>query len=256
MSSNGDDIRRALDTLSREASPLREMPREMLTAEADRRRGRRRVRIAAAATAVAVSVGGLGVLAAVVRESGSPGPSAAAPLPGGAPSWGAQEPGLFTCGRPIGLPTTTERFEGFGLLPLTVERPTETPDGPPRVTSALGPRSSTGLNATEVYPTVLVLRDGVVVGGPVQAGALPPGRPLPNVDWFPSDQTIRALAPTWLCGAVSWQQVWADPGRYTVALVMTPPKTPGNQAADRPIDAFHPLLISTAPLVDARDSRS
>ncbi|MGC0422055.1 hypothetical protein [Embleya sp. AB8] len=247
MSSNGDDIRRTLDTLSREASPLREMSREALMAEADRRRRRRRLRIAGAATAMAVTVCGVGVFAAVVRKSPSPDRSAGAPVLGSVPSWGAQEPGLFTCGQPIGLPTA-ERFDGFALSPLTVERPVETSDGPPRVTTTLGPPSATGLDATEVYPTVLVLRDGVVVGGPVQAGALPPGRPLRSPDWRPSDQTIRQAAPTWLCGGVTWQQVWADPGRYTVALVMTPPTADGNRPVGRAIDASYPLLISMAKL--------
>lgn len=201
---------------------------------------------------MAVAVCGVGVIAAVVRGAGSadPSTSATAPTPRDAPAWGAQEPGPFTCGRPLGYPTT-ERYDGFGLSPLTIERPPGAPDGPPRIVAELTPSSPTGLNATEVYPVVLVLRDGIVVGGPVRAGALGPGRPLRSPTWVPSDQTIRDLAPAWLCGAVTWEQVWADPGRYMLALVMTPPTTDGNRPGSRAIDASYPLLISTARL-DAR----
>ncbi|GCD96837.1 hypothetical protein [Embleya hyalina] len=254
MSSNGDDIRQALETLSREASPLREMPGEALVKEAGRRRRRRRLRGAGMATAAAMTltVCGVGVFAVAARKSTSPHPSAAVPVPGDTPSWGAQEPGLFTCGRPIGLPTT-ERFDGVGLSPLTVERPTEAPDGPPRVTAALSLPRPVGLDSTEVYPTVLVLWDEVVVGGPIQAGGTPAGRPLRSPDWPLGDRTIRQLAPDWLCGAATWQQVWADPGRYTLALVMTPPKAQGTRIGDRPLDASNPLLIAKLPLAIALD---
>ncbi|MFI1585578.1 hypothetical protein [Embleya sp. NPDC020630] len=245
MNSSRDDIRHALDTLSHEARPLREMPRETLTREADRRRRRRRLRTAAAATAVAVC--GVGVVAAIVRgaDSADRSTSAAAPTPPDAPAWGTQEPGPFTCGRPLGYPTT-EQFEGFGLSPLRIER--TAPDGPPKVEADLESPSPNGLNATEVYPVVVVLRDGIVVGGPVEAGALPPGRMLRSPDWPAWSRTIRQPTPAWLCGAVTWQQVWAEPGKYTVALVMTPPTTDGNRPGGRAIDASNPLLISTARL--------
>ncbi|WP_126635437.1 hypothetical protein [Embleya hyalina] len=192
------------------------------------------------------------MIAAVARGAGSVDPSttAAAPIPRDAPAWGPQEPGPFTCGRPIGYPTT-ERYDGFGLSPLTIEHPAGAPDGRPTAVATLTPSSPTGLNATEVYPVLLVLRDGIVVGGPVQAGARGPGRLLRSPTWGPGDQTVRDLAPAWLCGAVTWEQMWAHPGRYTPALVMTPPTTDGNRPGSRAIDASYPLLISTARL-DAR----
>ncbi|MET7299972.1 hypothetical protein [Embleya sp. NPDC005575] len=246
---DGDDVRRALDTLSREVRPLREMPHRDMVAEAGRRRRRRRLRTAGAA--VAVTLCAAGTLAAVAYGSDSadpPAPVAAPPTSGGA-SWGAQEPGPFTCGQPIALPTA-ERFEGFGLSGLSTERPADSLDGPLRVTATLDSPAPVGLIATEIYPMVLVLRDGIVVGGPTQAGALGPGRPLVLPDWDASKRppTIRQSAPDWLCGALDWRQVWADPTRFTVALVMTVPTADPTRPTFVPIDASHPLLISRAPL--------
>ncbi|WP_406290622.1 hypothetical protein [Embleya sp. NBC_00896] len=249
MSSNGDDVRRALDTLSREAGPLREMRHEHLVAEAGRRRRRRVVRTAGAAIAMAVCC--VGTLAAVLHGSGPDSATSVAgpPTPGGKASWGAQEPGLFTCGQPIGLPTA-ERFEGFGLSAVSTERPANPIDGPLRVMTILDAPAPAGLRATKVYPTVLVLRDGLVVGGPVQAGALGPGRPLALLDWDASKGpvTIRQIAPTWLCGVLDWQQVWADPTRYTVALVMTTPTADPTSRPSDVIDASNPLLIAQVKL--------
>ncbi|WP_161358327.1 hypothetical protein [Streptomyces sp. SID3343] len=227
------------------------MPAEELVAEAEqRRRGRRRLQMAGTAVAVTLCVMGAFATTMVGSDPSDRPAPVAAPSPAEQGSGIEQEPGPFTCGRPIESPVV-ERLDGFDLLGLTIERTADV-DVPPLVSVTLEAPAPMRLNATKVYPTVLLLRDGVVVGGPVRAGALGPGRPLRFVDWDPAYEwpaKIRQPAPDWLCGQLSWQQVWANPSHYTLAVVMTPPKAsaggplPSNETSST-------LLISKVALDD------
>jgi hypothetical protein len=159
-----------------------------------------------------------------------------------------QRPGPLTCGRPIPYPTA-DQADGFSLTLKSLRR--DAPDGPPQVSFTINAPEPVGLNPTEVYPTVLLLRDGIVVGGPIPPGV--PGRvqQLPLYLWEPGpggSVLVEELAQPWLCGMTSWGEVWAQPNRYDLAIVMTPPTTdpgPANSESGAP---SKPLLMASSSL--------
>jgi len=239
---NDEEIRHLLQTTAAQAGPLN------LTADpqraASRRRRLRRVRTSAAcAAAVCATL----LTAGLWQAGGGKGDDDTA---GPAQSTGpvAQETGHFTCGQPIPYPTV-EKENGFSISLTTLHR--DSPTGPPQVTFTINAPEPTGLNPTEVYPTVLLLRDGIVIGGPVPDGGLGPGRMLRLPLWGPQygwPITAQQSVQSWLCGVTTWDEVWAHPDRYDLAVVMTPPSEnpePGNSGFSVPAG---PLLMALAPL--------
>ncbi|WP_406278764.1 hypothetical protein [Embleya sp. NBC_00896] len=151
------------------------------------------------------------------------------------------------CGRPIAGHTVSEA-DGFSVTIRSVH--VERPDLPAEVEAVINAPTPMGMNPSEIYPTVLVLRDGVVVGpGRMKSRML--REPLwgPRYEW-PAVERQRATEG--LCDD-TWANVWAHPSRYELAVVMTPPRT--GPATGSPVTTEddlgdRPVLIAKARLSD------
>lgn len=220
------------------AGPLERVDVPRVLQAATRRRRRRKVRAGVVSVAVVGAV--VTAVALTGAEQGHEAP------PGGgekARVAGPQEPGYFTCGQKIPWDVVGARSDGLTLTADSlrrdypdgqVHRPSwASPDGPPILTYRLESERNVGLDPTQIDPTVLILRDGVVIGGPMPAeekfrqremnyanpaiGAYlygPPYQPWPVMG--------SRQATWWLCDLADWDELWANPERYSVAVVMTP----------------------------------
>ncbi|WTW94262.1 hypothetical protein OG216_13070 [Streptomycetaceae bacterium NBC_01309] len=118
-----------------------------------------------------------------------------------------------------------------------VDRPSwASPDGPPILTYRLESERNVGLDPTQIDPKVLILRDGVVIGGPMPSDEQLRQREIPvaypaiggyvyGSPYLPWPVVESRQANWWLCDLADWDELWANPERYSVAVVMTPLST-------------------------------
>lgn len=248
------EIQRMLGAEAERASSLPQGFEDEITTRVTRARRARNVRTASAAVA---SVLAAGLLTASLRDSAPTGGSdavagtpvtshsgAPASLPG--PGEG-QEPGFFTCNRPVPFATVTEA-DGFSLT-LTSHR--KDTDAAPWIGFDINQPHVQGLSPTEIPPTVVLLRNGVVVGGPVPVGGLIRVKQPAGTVWLPESSgriQVEVKAQSWLCGKTTWQQVWTHPDEYTLAVVMTTP-TVGPEPEFTGFGTItRPVLVAEAPL--------
>ncbi|GLW54090.1 hypothetical protein [Kitasatospora phosalacinea] len=213
---NPEEIRERLSGAAESAGPP-ELDTALLVRRV--RRGRLARRALTGGTALALAAAA--VLGAV-RWSGSGG--AVGPA-------GAADPlrGPYVCGQRLPVEGASATAGG---ITLSVSAARGAGDGSgPEVTAGFGAdRVLTVIGAPPQYLEALYLRDGVVVGGgpllnapgdrSVQSGnyaghryLLAPGPPL----------AVPLGARDRLCPSVAWPQVWAEPGRYEVALLVSLP---------------------------------
>ncbi|MYV98503.1 hypothetical protein, partial [Streptomyces sp. SID3343] len=139
----------------------------------------------------------------------------------------------IACGQPLPVRPTSAAFDGTEVAITKVTYPSAY--GPPEVSYRLRFAVAATRRAGHVEPQVLVLRDGVVVGGPRPAAtAVEPPHGMKRVgesEW-PAKTTITLdeSAPTSLCGLTDWAAIRSDPTRYRIAVVLSPPRR-GTQPA-------------------------
>lgn len=254
----------ALAEEAENAGPLKRVDVPRVLRAVTRRRRRRTVR---AGLVAAVVAGAVVAAVSVARPDGDSSVRAAGP----------QEPGYFTCGQPIPWNVVGSRSDGLTLSIESVRRdhpdgqvnrpPWASPDGPPIVTYRVESERDVGLDPTQVHPSVLILRDGVVVGGPLAADeelqrrdsgnyVVPAiGAPLYGPPWRPWPVVEQRQANWWLCDLADWDELWAAPERYSVAVVMTPLATAMRGSGGLNVDYTRldrPLMMVEVPLSRAQ----
>jgi len=167
----------------------------------------------------------------------------------------AEEPGAFRCGDPLpGTPART--LDGFTLRATGVRDPRD--GGPPTLDFTILAPAPADLDASALRPTVLVLVDGRIVGGP-----LPPemaeslvGSVAPRWPAREGPITDELRAPDRLCGTTTWPQLLAAPESVELGLVMSPPAPAWTDKSQppptTPTRLFNPdtdpYLAATTPL--------
>ncbi|WTW94260.1 hypothetical protein OG216_13060 [Streptomycetaceae bacterium NBC_01309] len=278
---DGRRLAAALDEEAERAGELGAVDGRHVAVASDRRHRRRTAAFAgAAATVAAALVAGIAVLAPGTSDPPATTVAESTPTPTPRPTGGEaalaadpQEPGYFTCGQPIRWNIVGPKSDG---LTLTIESLSREPPGgrptapqwspadwPLFVTYRLESERNVGMDPTDVYPMVLILRDGVVIGGPMAADeelrmrdmgkhVVPAvGAFLYGPNWRPWPVVEAKAANSWLCGLAKWDDLWANPERYSVAVVMTPLATvwrdyKGPNADFTRLD--RPLMMAEIPL--------
>ncbi|WTX00988.1 hypothetical protein OG216_47050 (plasmid) [Streptomycetaceae bacterium NBC_01309] len=251
MDEIAEDTVRAMLNADRINAEPPQIPSGGILTEARRRRRARRIWLATAVTSAGVVVA-LG-LAAVVNNSRE-GQSAE-----------AQEPGYFTCGQPISWPVVGDTFDGQSLNITSAEKGAPgTPEGRPEIPLIvhfiLNSTGTDPLDPSEIPPMVLILRGQVVVGGPqptdpeLQDHVLLPGygSMMYGTPRNPWPVQSSAAAKRWLCGGITWQDVWRAPAEYEIAVVMTPLQNEYRTAMTNDFDNLSlPLIVSRMNFLDA-----
>jgi hypothetical protein len=217
----------ALRTIAAEAGPLRLRVDDL--GPARRRRARRR--FAVGVGVAAVIAGGAAVGFSVAGDAGGDRPTGPARAPAATSAGDAGDPVSgplrIACGQPLPVRPTSAPFGGTDVAITGVAYPSI--DGPPLVTYRLALPTAAARRAGHVEPEVLVLRDGIVVGGPPRSVPVlgPSGRVESRAEQvWPPDRTFTLTrpAPTWLCGLTDWAAIRSDPTGYRLAVVLSLPR--------------------------------
>lgn len=222
----------ALHEFAAGAGPL-ELRADDLARAGRRRVRRRRAAITTAATLTVCAVVGTTV-AVGGGTSGNERPAASAP-----PDI-VRGPLNFECGKPLPV-RPVSALPGTSLRIVSVEEnpPWRTA---PRVAYEIRTASPPNLGPAHVDGRALILRDGIVVGGPfVPSPPESPERAFSTKSFGPitnmSGQVLQITEglPATLCGTTTWSAIRADPARYRIAVVSTAYGEPGQPAPDSPL---------------------
>ncbi|MFE5327748.1 hypothetical protein ACFRCG_15330 [Embleya sp. NPDC056575] len=197
-----------------------------------RRRVRRRL---AAATAAAVAVCAIaGAALATGAASTNQGGPAATPTATADPNI-VRGPLTFECGKPLPVRPVT-KLPGVTASIANVMYSPFLPQDPPIVVRGLAFDQPYEHVSGHVPPQILVMRDGLVVGGPLGQSPYFENLP-PTAEEGPSRERWYNpnLSKSWLCGSLTWEEIRANPGHYRLGLVMTQHGEPNQPIPDSPL---------------------